>query len=151
MGTELGYSDFSLGSDAQSEFRLVAPTCPQRSPQLSPFSDRSRSRLLSDLRVPVATPAEQKISATRLESNVRADWWPRPAFPSPRRFRIGKFRSESARRGAILARGAGRIGRRSRDWRRPRHGAGLCPPEFAFDGRSRLQYAAMGICTRSRH
>src|SRR5437762_12571007 len=59
MGTELGDSNFSLGHDASPELRLVAATRPQHSTQFSSFPDRSCARLLSHLRLSMASAAEQ--------------------------------------------------------------------------------------------
>src|SRR5947209_18903718 len=91
MGTELGHPALPLVKNARAEFRLVAATCP-RCAALFPFvSDRPRSRLLSHLRVSVATAAEQKISRSRVGPNARENGWPRAAFQSTRRCNAGEL------------------------------------------------------------
>src|SRR5438105_4101292 len=84
MGTELGHSAFSLGCDARAEFRLVAPTRPERAAQFPSFSYRSRPRFLPDLCLSLATARKSQLSRARLESDVGTNWWPRAPLRATR-------------------------------------------------------------------
>src|SRR5439155_15602211 len=103
MGTELGYSTFSLGGDAPSQLRLVAATCPECAAEFPSFPDRSCAWVLPDLRLPLAATEEPEVFAARLEPDARTNCRPRAAFRAAGRFNAGELRSEPARRRGISA------------------------------------------------
>src|SRR5436190_1999501 len=73
VGTELGHPALSLGRDAIEKSGLVALAGARGAKNLSRFPHRSRSRILSHLRVSLAANAEQGIPSIVTGRNAGAD------------------------------------------------------------------------------